>query len=1105
MIRNAARAKDQSDPSNGAVMRNLTKSMQLMRPFKYLAFAWILVFMQLPQLLKASVVPASGNLFFQETINLKGTVKDAGDGQPLPGVTISDSQRKVLGVTDVNGNFNLKVVKGTEISFNMLGYTVAKRTVTSAAIGMIVSMSSSSSDLNEVVVTALGIKREERSLGYSVTKIDSNQLTDAVSSNWTDALSGKVAGLNLVRNGGPAGSNKIILRGENNLTGDNEALIVIDGVVASSSAKRTSAPSGGVYGTSGDNLPADFGSAISDLNPEDIESVTVLKGPGAAALYGQRGANGAIIITTKSGNAKKKILGVTFTSNTSWEQVNRQTDSQYEYGQGLAGVNYFSYGGTVDGASTNGTSSAWGAKFDGQSYFQYDPARKGVGLERTPWVPYENPISAFFRTGYETTNSVSLDGTYKKTALRFSASHGNNDWIVPNTGLERTSVSLTANTKVNNKLDINIKAMYNNRHSDNLPATGYGNQSLMYWFMFAQPNVNVDWYRDYWAPGKELQQFVNITTSNPESPYAISEQYLNTQRRNGITGNVQANYKFNKEWSLMVRATLDQNVDNREQKRPWDAAGSKFAQGSYRVQHINSHEVNADFMLKYNKKIGRDLNVNASVGGSMLSNVYNKGEQRADGLVMPGYYRLDNAANAIISVPDTARYKINSVYALVSFSYKNYLYLDLTGRTDWSSVLATPTRTDNVGFSYPSASVSFIASDYFKLPRAISLAKFRFSASQVGSGSTTPYRTSYNYTLASNGIYPGNAMQNPSVLPNPDLKPLKTTTYEVGADIRLFNSRLGFDIAAYSGSTKNQILNRQIDRATGYSTQIVNVGRVDNQGVEIAVNGKPIASNKGFNWSVNLTFSANRNKIKELADSSVVLRTGALGGGQVVANIGGSMGDLYGLGILRAPDGQIIFDSTTGNAKFTPGVVYLGNTIPKYKFSVSNTFAYRGFSLSTLFDAQVGAVAHSLTFSRMASGGKLKVTLPGRYSGIIGNGVVQNADGSYRTNDVIATDVPAYYDSIYGSSQAEGSVFSTDFIKFREANFTYSFKTAFLRKISLNKLTIGVYGRNLFIWSPWPAFDPEFGTLSGTDIVTGFETGQLPSTRTYGVRLVVGL
>lgn len=1087
------------------MIKNFTNNMQFKRPFKYLACAWMLVFLQLPQKLQANEAPVSSKLFFQETVSVKGTVKDAADKQPLPGVTISDSQRKVLGVTDVNGVFNIKVAKGTEVSFNMLGYTVAKRMVANATDAMTVSMSSSSSDLNEVVVTALGIKREEKSLGYAVTKVDSTQLTDAVAANWTDALSGKVAGLNLVRNSGPAASNKIILRGENNLTGDNEALIVIDGVVASSSTKRTSSPSGGPYGTSGDNLPADFGSGIADINPDDIESVTILKGPGAAALYGQRGANGAVIITTKSGSLKKKKLGITFTSNNSWEQVNRGPEMQKEFGQGTNGASYFSYGNTVDGTSQNATSSAWGAPFNGQMFFQYDPVTQKVGTERTPWVAYPDPLKAFFQTGFETSNSISLDGAYKKTAMRFSASHGSNSWIVPNTGLDRTSVTMSANTKVNDKLDINVKVMYNNRHSDNLPATGYGNQSLMYWYMFSQPNVDVNWYKNYWAIGQEGTKFVNITTTNPESPYAISEQYLNTQRRNGVIGNVQANYKFTKELSLMVRGSIDQYWDNRTQKRPFDAAGSKFAQGSYRVQNVNAHEINADFMLKYDKTLGKDFTLNASVGGSMLSNEYNKRELRADGLVVPGDYRLENAANPLILVPDTARYKLNSFYSLVSLAYKNYLYLDLTGRIDWNSVLASPMRKGVKPFSYPSASLSFIASDFWQLPSEVSLAKFRFSVSQVGSGSTTPYRTAYNYLL--NHVYPDNALQNPSILPNFNLLPLSTTTYEVGADIRLFGSRLGFDIAAYSGNTKNQILTRQIDRSSGYSHAIINAGRVDNQGLEIAVNGKPISSKNGFNWGVNLTFSTNKNKIRELADSSVVLRSGSLSGtgAQVVANVGGSMGDLYGIGFLRSPDGQIVYDEQTGFAKTTDGVIYLGNTIPKYKIGVSNTFSYKRFSLSTLFDAQIGAVAHSLTWSRMGNLGKLKATLPGRYNGIIGNGVVQNPDGSYRKNDVIATNVPSYYNSVFGSEQAEGSLFSTDFIKFREANLSYAFGKDVLSKLNVKKMTIGVYGRNLFIWSPWPAFDPEFGTLSGTDIVTGFETGQLPSTRNFGVRLVVGL
>jgi TonB-linked SusC/RagA family outer membrane protein len=1040
-----------------------------------------------------------------QSVVVRGTVLDDEDGQPLVGITITDVNKKVLGATNEKGNYSVTIPKGGTLLYNLVGYNVSSRSFNANDNNAVVRLKPSTSQLNEVVVTALGIKREEKALGYSVSKLDSSAFTDAVSSNWTDALSGKVAGLNLVRNSGPAGSNKIILRGENNLTGDNEALIVIDGVVASSSARRTAASSGGVYGTSGDIMPPDFGSALNDLNPDDIESVTVLKGPGASALYGQRGANGAIIITTKSGNKAKKKLGITFTSNSTWESVNKSPEIQSEYGQGQFGVNYFSYGASDDGASTNATSASWGAPFNrGTSFFQYDPATKTRGTTRTPWVAYENPVKSFFQTGFESSNSLSIDGAYKNVGMRVSANHGDNNWIVPNTGLDRTNVSFSANSDVTKKLNIQLKAIYNNRNSDNLPATGYGNQSLMYWFMFAQPNVNTDWYRDYWAPGKENVQFVNITTTNPESPYAISEQYINKQRRNGVIGNLQANYKITNDLSFLVRGSIDYNKDIRETQRPWDAAGNKFAQGSYRVQNISSYEINADFLLKYDKKISPSIQVNATVGGSQMRNAYKKAELRADGLVTPGVYRLDNNANPLISVPDTARYRINSVYTALSFSFKNYLFLDLTGRQDWSSTLATPLRTDNVGFFYPSASTSFIASDLWKLPEFVSFFKLRASVSQVGSGGTVPYRTAYNYSLASNGIYPDSAMTNPSILPNPNLKPLKTTTVELGTELRLFKNRLNFDLAVYTGNTKNQILSRVVDRATGYNLAVFNVGNVQNKGIEISVSGTPIQTKK-FQWQLTGTFTANRNRILELADSSVVLRTGALGGGAIVANVGGSIGDLYGRGLVRSPDGKIVYDAVTGNAKATDNLVYLGNTMPKFRFSFGTTVSYQRFSLSGLFDAQLGAVAHSLTFSRMAALGKLAITLPGRYNGVVGDGVVQNANGTYRTNDVVATNLESYYTSLYGSDQAEGSVFRTDYLKFREANLTYSFGPVFLKKIGITKLTLGVYGRNLFIWSPWPAFDPEFGTLSGTDIVQGFETGQLPSTRSYGFRLVAGI
>ena len=1047
-------------------------------------------------------------LWQSKNVTVRGKVVDDADGLGIPGVTIMDNNKKVYGVTNNDGEFSLILPAGTELQFSMLGYASVKRIVPQNGGILNIRLTVANNDLQEVVVTALGIKREERALGYAVTKLDSNAFTDAVASNWTDALSGKVAGLNLVRsNGGPSGSNKIILRGENNLTGDNEALIVLDGVVINNSGGRRSAnASDGVYGTGSDNMPADYGSTINDINPEDIESVTVLKGPGAAALYGQRGANGAVIITTKSGAlARKKGVNIKFTSNGSIESINRWPDMQYEYGQGLDGAAHYSYGASADGASTSGTSSAYGPRFDGQSFFQYDPVRQAVGLTRTPWVPYKNQIRDFFDSGYNLTNSLSIDGALGSTTARVSINNQNNTWIVPNTGMERTTLSLSTSTKATKKLTLTTKFTYNNRFSDNLPGNGYGNQSLMYWFIFWQPNADLNWIKNYWVNGQEFKQIKYPYSSFPENPYAIVNEFINRTNRNNYTGNAQVNYAFNKQLSLTVRASMDMVDEFRAQERPYDA-GSRLPQGSYRQQNIYSHEVSGDFLLRYNTSINKDLKLMATAGGSMLKNKYQRKDLRADGLLVPNIYRLDNNLYPLISIPDTSRYEINSFYGLASLEFKNYLYLDLTARQDWSSVLATPTRTDNVGFFYPSASLSFIMSDAFKFPKVFDLAKLRISASQVGSGGTTPYRTAYNYMLAANGTYPDSSLINPGTLPNVNLKPLKTNTLEFGAEFKMLKNRLGLDIAYYLGNTNNQILTRIVDRASGFNNAIINAGQVNNTGVEVTLNGTPIQNKKGgFVWNSNIVFSHNKNKIVSLPDSSIIIGTGPIAGGQIVARVGGSMGDIYGRGYVRSPQGDIVYDERTGFAKITTDVVPLGNTIPKYKFGWQNTFSYGNVSLGVLFDAQVGAVGHSLLNYKMVEQGKLTSTLPGRYNGIIGDGVLQNADGTFRPNDIITYDIDEYYRSHMGADNAEGSTFKTDFIKFREATLNYRLSKRWLRNTGLSSVTIGVYGRNLFIWSPWPMFDPEFGTLSGSDINRGFEVGQFPSTRTFGFNLSVGI
>ncbi len=1054
----------------------------------------------LPFFLLAIVTSVSAQ---QKTIT--GIVTNAADGSPVAKATVQVKGTATGTATNETGAYTIKVSAGQILSVSAIGFAaVEERVGNRTTINF--SLSNTATEMQGVVVTALGIKREEKALGYSTTTVKGEELTEALSSNWTDALSGKVAGLNLVRsNSGPTGSNKIILRGETSLTNPegNEALIVVDGVVINQgSGRRTAIGGESTYGTGSDNMPVDYGSGLNDINPEDIESVTVLKGAGAAALYGQRGANGAVIITTKSGSRKKKGLGITFTSNTSIEQVNRWPDLQYEYGQGLDGAAYYSYGAGPDGASTSSTSSAYGPRFDGQLFYQYDPVTQKQGAVRTPWVPYKNQQRDYFKTGYTTTNTVSIDGSTDRTTARFSLTNVSNKWIIPNTGYKRNSVSLSVNSKVSDQLQISSKINYTNKWSDNLPGAGYGNQSIMYWYIFWQPNASLDWLKNYWLNGQEGRRISYPYSSFPENPYAVAYEFINRSNRHNITGNIQATYNFTKEISLQVRTSLDLSYEQRSQERPYDA-GSKYPKGSYRTQNIFSQEVSTDFLVKYAKKINADFDFSVTAGGSALRNNYNRDEVRADSLTYPGIYSMANAAGPLVTLPYKSKYAINSFYGLVTAGYKDFLFVDLTARQDWNSTLATPTRTGNSGFFYPSANLSFVASEVITLPKSIDFAKLRLSVSGVGSGGTIPYYTAYNYVTA--GSLYGGGLANPSLLANPDLKPLRTITYEAGVAVKMFKNRLSLDAAVYAGATKDHILKRIIDRASGYQTAIINAGQVNNKGLELAISGTPVSLKNGFKWTTSVVFSANQNRIKELADSTVVLQTGPVGGGQIVAKIGGSMGDLYGRGYVRAPDGQIVYDATTGFALISQEVTHLGNTIPKGKIGFSNDFQFKGFRLHLLFDAQYGAVGHSLTHYKLAEQGKTTNTVPGRYNGIIGNGVVMAPDGKYVPNTIIATDIDEYYRSHYGIDNAEGSTFSTDFIKFREARFDYTLPAKLTKKLGLQRAMVGVYGRNLFIWSNWPMFDPEFGTLSGTDIVQGFEIGQFPSSRTLGFNLVVGL
>lgn len=1026
-------------------------------------------------------------------LTIMGKVTDE-TGGPLVGATVKIKATNRSVVTNSDGNYKI-IVPDTEavLVFSYLGYVSQERKV-GKNTKIDIALKPLKNDLSEVVVTALNIKREEKSLGYSLTTINGNQLNDAISNNWTDALSGKVAGLNLLRsNGGPAGSNRIILRGENSLSGTTEALIVLDGVVISSSSGRAT---GNGQSYMGDDSPTDYGTSINDINPADIESVSVLKGPGATALYGARGAGGAIIITTKLADPKAKGVGVSINSNSAFESPSRWPDYQNEYGQGDVGLNYYSYSNSADGLSTRATSSAWGPKFDGQQFFQYDPNTFGAATTRTPWVAYPDNKKDFFQTGQTYTNNVSLEGGTRTTSARLSYTNVINTWIIPNTGYERNTLAFSLNQKITEKLQISAKASYTNKFSDNLPSVGYNNQTIMYWVTRQMPNVNLDWLKDYWVPGGENVVQNKPYASGVDNPYLITYQMLNKSSRNTVTGNIQATYAFSPSLSLLIRTSMDMSYDGRSQQRPFST--NKYREGMYRTQNIFNQEINADFLLKYKKTLSKFIGADFSIGGSTLKNKYQNDEIRAERLFSPGIFNFANSKDIPLAFSNRANFGVTSLYGLATFSFDKFIYLDLTGRQDWSSTLVAEDGKVR-GFFYPSANLSVVLSDKIKLPASISLLKLRGSYANVGSGGTTPYLTSYVYQSETN--FPS-GLTNPNSIANANLRPESTTSIEFGTDIRLFSGRIGADVSIYQNNTKDQILRVPLDRSSGYYYSVLNSGEVRNRGLEVALNGNPIKGTRGrFNWNVTATFAINRNKVLSLADSveTLVLQSGPGSRGSIEAHVGGNMGDLYGLGYQRAPDGQIIYEG--GYPLRTQTSRYLANIYPKWKGSIGNEFRYKQFRLNVLFDAQFGGKGYSHTHANNAQAGKLNSTIPGRYNGIIGDGVIANGDGTYRKNDVVSPEIWSYYLEHFTPENIESNIFRTDFIIFREARIDYTFTSKLVKRLGLQRATIGVYGRDLFILTNWPSFDPEFGTINNGLIQSGFEIGQFPSTRTMGVNL----
>lgn len=1055
-------------------------------------------------LLSLFLVLASTMLYAQKKADITGTVYDSDGTTPAVGCAVTIEGTPTGVITDINGKYKIRGGENQTLVFSSLGYKTQKILI-GPKTRIDVTLEADSQEIEGVVVTALGIKRDEKALGYAVTKVDNDVLTSTVSSNWMNALSGKVAGLNFDQaSTGPGGSMRVTLRGETSINmNGGTALFVVDGVPITSSS--TSSTSESAYNST--DGAVDFGNAAGDINPEDIENVSVLKGPAATALYGSRAANGAIIITTKSGRTTKGI-GVTFSSSVSFEKAGFWPDFQYEYGAGRFGGNPYSFY-SVDGVSRNWSSYAFGDKFDGHLTYEWPSLNDDGTYTMMEWRP-RNFFAGFFDTGVTWNNNISVSGNNGKgTSVRVSVTDVRNDWIVPNTGYKQQTFSISLSQQINKYIKLDAKVNYYRKDSDNLPMTGYGGSSIMYPLLWNTPNVDAQWFKaDYkkWVrEGGDLSKSTQHVSANGNNPYYTAYEQLNKLDRDRVFGNLAATINFTEELSLILRCGMDLNNDFRTQQKPKGA--KTYINGMYKEQTVFDYEMNNDFLLRYTKKLN-DFDLSASFGGNNMMQSYRSNTSLAESLVVDRDYRLSNSVDRPKVTSIRRQKSINSFYGLISASWRNMIFLDVTGRNDWSSTLAP----GNNSYFYSSVSGSVILSDLLHIDTPmVNFLKVRASWANVGND-TSPYRLLNYYN---NSSFTG-GFNMPTNKANYNLKPENVESWEFGVEGRFFDSRLTFDVAFYNATTTNQIISVPVDITTGVYNTIVNAGEINNRGWEVSARIQPVR-NKNIRWDMNFTWSRNRNKVVELAPNldSWTIATGPRG--EIRAVPGGSLGDLYGSGYEKAPKGSYVTadDGSTidvsgwdivdsdGYPVLASEFENLGNTQADWKAGWMNSISYKNFRLSFSFSAQWGGQAYSFTNAMLGYQGKIKATLPGRYDGLIHKGVNQNADGTYSINKTVTASIESYYNlRVFNRDNVVNNTFSTSFLKMKDIRLEYSLPKKIAAKTKvLQGASIAFFATNLFCWTNWPQFDPEIATMNGSEITKGFETAAFPMTRTYGVNL----
>ena len=1015
---------------------------------------------------------------------ITGTVEDA-DG-PLIGATVKVAGTSNGVVTDTNGRFKLRCKRGATLEVSYIGYI--NKTV-KAQPGIKIILDEDKTELSEVVVTALGIKRDRKALGYGVAEIKGADLTKAKETNVINSLSGKVAGL-VVQNtaGGNAGSTRVMLRGNTEMTGNNQPLYVIDGVPLDNTN----------FGSAGTEGGYDLGDGISAINPDDIENMTVLKGPAASALYGSRASHGVILITTKK--AEKDKLSVEYNGSLTFDVQNSQWDDiQQVYGMG--------YGGAYSRTATSGTNSSWGTKADDflVEYFDH---------EKRPFYMYPNNSSDFFRTGLTAQNTAIMSVNSGKTGVRFSVTDMRNKDILPNTHMSRDNFNLRVNTSAG-PVDFDFTANYTREDVKNRPALGDSQSNVGKNLMTLAGTYNQAWLKNYETSEGEYANW-NGNDQYNKNPYWDLYKNENTSAKDIFRLTAKAIWNINDHLKLQGTVGTDMNYMTFEDFICKTTPG-KLA-GQLQNQNFNNRTLNAELLALYNNQFG-NFDINATLGGNIFK-VNNKtdiftgmDQQMKDVVAIMNYAEQSIQQN-------TYKKQINSLFGSASVGYQHTYYLEATVRGDKSSTLPT---SNNV-YVYPSFSGSVVFSEWIKNKSLINYGKFRASWAQVGSD-TDPYQLSLNYSTAkySYGGYVIGMINN-DVQPNKDLKPTRTNSFELGLEMKFFQGRLGLDVTYYNQLSKDQIIRLATSSTSGYNYSLVNAGEIENKGIEIALNGR-VLQIKDFAWDAGVNFSKNVNKVNSLVDDMqwFELEKATWCGVSVGAQVGENYGAIKGKDFKRNEQGLFIINPETGLPEVSETTEVLGNASWDWTGGFYSTLTYKNFRLSAGFDVKVGADLFSMSMRSAYETGRASGTLAGREEwyrseenrlaanmtleewraagkceGYVVPGVIDNGDGTYRTNDI-----PVNPESFWKSAARNCPslfIYDNSYVKCREITFGYTFPEQMLGKM-IKGLNVSFVARNPFIiWKNIPNIDPDSGyNTSGL----GLEYGSLPSRRSYGFNVNV--